>query len=74
MNGIPYYMNHQVWRPDFNDQRGIGGDQIQRALSSWQLLYQYSGNERVKENMKFMTGYYLSHGLSSATAKWPSRK
>src|SRR5882672_4480834 len=37
MNGIPYYMNHQVWRPDFNDARGIGGDQIQMALSSWQL-------------------------------------
>ena len=25
-NGLPYYMNHQVWRGDFNDRRGIGGD------------------------------------------------
>lgn len=72
MNGIPYYMNHQVWRPDFNDARGLGGDQLQMALSSWQLLYAYNGNERIKENMKFMADYYLSHGLSSATAKWPS--
>ncbi|MEO5975974.1 MAG: hypothetical protein ABIS36_02170 [Chryseolinea sp.] len=71
MNGIPYYMNHQVWRSDFNDARGLGGDQLQMALSSWQLLYAYTGNERVKENMKFMADYYLSHGLSSSTAKWP---
>src|ERR1044071_2581587 len=29
MNGIPYYMNHQVWQPGYNDPRGLGGDQIQ---------------------------------------------
>jgi hypothetical protein len=71
MNGIPYYMNHQIWRSDFNDPRGLGGDQIQMALSSWRLLYAYSGNERVKENMKFMADYYLGHGLSPADCKWP---
>ena len=27
INGIPYYMNHQVWWPRVNDARGIGGDQ-----------------------------------------------
>ena len=48
-NGLPYYMNHQVWRADFNDRRGIGGDQFAMALSSWNLLYGYSGNEAVKE-------------------------
>ena len=72
VNGIPYYMNHQVWRGDFNDPRGLGGDQIQMALSSWQLLYIYSGNEVVKENMKFLADYYISHGLSPANAQWPS--
>jgi hypothetical protein len=72
MNGLPYYMNHQVWRSDFNDPRGLGGDQIQMALSSWRLLYAYSGNERVKENMKFLADYYLSHGLSSSNSKWPN--
>src|SRR5512136_2568716 len=25
MNGLPYYMNHQVWEEHFNDRRGIGG-------------------------------------------------
>jgi hypothetical protein len=72
INGIPYYMNHQVWRGDFNDPRGLGGDQLQMALSSWQLYYRYTGNERVKENMKFICDYYLSHGLSSSSAQWPS--
>ena len=70
MNGLPYYMNHQVWRPS-NDPRGLGGDQLNMALSSWRLLYMYSGNERVKENMKFLADYYLPHSLSPPTAKWP---
>jgi hypothetical protein len=71
MNGLPYYMNHQVWRPR-NDPRGLGGDQLQMALSSWQLLYTYTGDERVKENMKFMADYYLTHSLSPADAAWPN--
>ena len=71
-NGLPYYMNHQVWRPDFNDRRGIGGDQFSMALSSWNLLYGYSGNEAVKEDMKFIADYYLTHSLSPADAVWPN--
>ena len=71
-NGLPYYMNHQVWRDDFNDRRGIGGDQFSMALSSWNLLYGYSGNEAVKEEMKFIADYYLTHSLSPADAVWPN--
>lgn len=71
MNGLPYYMNHQVWNADFNDPRGIGGDQFAMALSSWRLYYAYSGNERVKANMYFIADYYLTHGLSPSGAKWP---
>src|SRR4030042_2006207 len=37
-NGLKYYMNPQVWRPE-HDMRGLGGDQINMALSSWSLLY-----------------------------------
>ncbi len=70
LNGLPYHMNHQVWKKDHNDSRGIGGDQISMALSSWRLLYAYSGNERVLDNMKFMTDYYLSHSLSGGDCKW----
>ncbi len=71
MNGLPYHMNHQVWEEDFNDRRGIGGDQIQMALSSWALLYAYTGNPRIVENMKFMADYYLTHSLSTSDCKWP---
>ncbi len=71
-NGLPYYMNHQVWRPDFNDRRGVGGDQFSMALSSWNLYYGYSGNELVKEEMKFIADYYLTHSLSPADAVWPN--
>lgn len=70
-NGLPYYMSHQVWRPDYDGPRGLGGDQLQMALSSWQLLYAYSGNERVKQNMKFIADYYLTHSLSPPDCAWP---
>lgn len=72
MNGLPYYMNHQVWNPAFDDPRGIGGDQFAMALSSWRLYYPYSGNERVKENMFFIADYYLTHGLSAPNTAWPN--
>ena len=71
MNGLPYYMNHQVWSADVNDHRGMGGDQLSMALSSWRLLYDYTGNERIKENMCFIADYYIKHGLSPENAKWP---
>jgi hypothetical protein len=71
MNGVPYYMNHQVWKEHENDPRGLGGDQLNMALSSWKLLYAYTGNERIKENMKFIADYYLTHALSPANAAWP---
>ncbi len=71
-NGLPYYMNHQVWRGDFNDRRGVGGDQFAMALSSWNLYYGYSGNEAVKEEMRFIADYYLTHSLSPADASWPN--
>ncbi|NEW84100.1 MAG: hypothetical protein GZ094_17265 [Mariniphaga sp.] len=72
LNGLPYYMNHQVWKAEVNDTRGVAGSQFEMALSSWRLLYQYSGNDRIRENMKFMADYYISHSLSPSTAAWPN--
>jgi len=69
-NGVKYYMNHQVWRPN-HDKRGIGGDQVMMALSSWDLYYNYSGDESVLNNMKYMADYYLAHSLSPSNCKWP---
>ncbi|TAF72330.1 MAG: hypothetical protein EAZ53_16485 [Bacteroidetes bacterium] len=71
-NGLPYYMNHQVWREKTNDPRGLGGDQLQMAMSSWNLLYMYTGNERVKENYKFLADYYLTHSLSFENVAYPN--
>ncbi len=69
-NGVPYYLQHQVWRPDRDDERGIGGDQIPMALTSWTLLYGYMGDAALQRNMVELAGYWLDHGLSPATALW----
>jgi hypothetical protein len=71
-NGIPLYLQHQVWAPDKDDPRGLGGDQIPMALSSWNLLYGYLGDERVRKNMMFMADYWLDHGFSIPSDTWPN--
>ncbi len=70
-NGMKYYMNHQVWDPR-HDKRGLGGDQIMMAMSSWDLYYNYTGDESLIENMKYMADYYLAHSLSRPDSKWPN--
>ena len=70
-NGLPYYMDHQVWNKDIDDPRGIGGDQFMMAISSWRLWYAYTGDEHVKANIYFLAGYYLTHSLSPSNCKWP---
>lgn len=69
-NGMQYYMNHQVWDPN-HDKRGLGGDQIMMALSSWDLYYNYTGDESIIENMKYMADYYLANSLSPPDSQWP---
>jgi hypothetical protein len=71
-NGVPYYLQHQVWKPDQDDHRGLGGDQISMALSSWNLLHAYTGDEAVVADMRLMADYWLAHGLTQATSPWPS--
>ncbi len=50
-DGLPYYMEHQVFNKNIDDPRGIGGDQFMMAISSWRLLYAYTGDEHVKANI-----------------------
>lgn len=69
-NGLKCYMNHQVWKPE-HDMRGLGGDQINMALSSWSLLYSYTGNPDILKNMKYLADTYLDRSLSDSTDKWP---
>jgi hypothetical protein len=70
-NGLKYYINHQVWKPE-HDMRGLGGDQINMALSSWGLLFAYTGFQDIIENMKYLADTYLDRSLSDPTDKWPS--
>ncbi|MFC2087244.1 hypothetical protein ACFLSA_03660 [Bacteroidota bacterium] len=69
-NGLKYYMNHQIWSPE-HDMRGLGGDQISMALSSWALLYQYTGDQSIIDNMKYMADEYLARSLSDESSAWP---
>lgn len=87
VNGLKYYMNHQVWAkaPYYSadattiklfpeaehDMRGLGGDQLNMALSSWNMLYDYTGDQAVLDNMKYMTDYYLAHSITDADSEWP---
>ncbi|HYM07755.1 MAG TPA: hypothetical protein VEU11_14465 [Terriglobales bacterium] len=69
-NGVPMYMQHQVWKPDQEDPRGLGGDQISMALSSWNLLYGYLGDTAVRDNMIYMADYWIAHGFSGKDDLW----
>ena len=71
-NGVKYFMQHQVWAHPVEDSRGLGGDQLAMALSSWNLLHAYTGDPQVVENMTYIADYYLAHGLSPADAAWPN--
>ncbi len=70
-NGLPYYMVHQVWKPE-DDSRGLGGDQLNMMLSSWRLLYAYTGWETLKVEMQAVADYYLAHSLSAPDAVYPN--
>jgi hypothetical protein len=69
-NGVPYYLQHQVWKPDQDDPRGLGGDQINMALSSWNLLYGYLGDPALKDNMVLMADFCLKNGMSRPNDLW----
>lgn len=69
-NGVPYYLLHQVWKPDKDDPRGLGGDQVNMALSSWNLLYGYLGDPAVRANQRLIADYWMDHGLSPEDQKW----
>ncbi len=58
-------MQHQVWKEKQDDERGLGGDQIDMALDSWNLLYGYLGDPELHANMAMMADFWLDHGLSA---------
>jgi hypothetical protein len=70
-NGVPYYLQHQVWKPG-HDPRGLGGDQLSMALSSWNLLHGYLGSPAVVADMRTIADHWLAHGMSGADGPWPN--
>ena len=69
-NGIPYFFQHQVWKPE-HDPRGLGGDQLAMALSSLNLLYEYSGDPASRQMMVGIANYCLERGFSGPGDAWP---
>ncbi len=69
-NGIPYYLQHQVWKETEDDPRGIGGDQIDMAIDSWNLLYGYLGDEALHRDMVMMADFWLAHGMSPGDLRY----
>lgn len=67
-NGIPASFQHRM----AGQTAAIGGDQLAMALSSWHLLYQYSGDPSVKSQMQTIADFYLDYGLSSSSSAWPN--
>ena len=70
-NGVPYYLQHQVWKPE-HDPRGLGGDQISMALSSWNLLHGYLGDPAIVANMRLMADFWLASGMTGKDGPWPN--
>jgi hypothetical protein len=69
-NGVPYALQHQVWKPE-HDPRGLGGDQISMALSSWNLLHAYLGDPAVVADMRLQADHWLAHGRTGPVGPWP---
>lgn len=70
---IPYYLMHMTWLPpDQSNWRGLGGDQLAMAMSSWRLYYAYTGDARAIADMVLMANHVLDNGLSPATDLWPN--
>lgn len=70
-NGVKYYMQHRIWKKQ-DDPRGLGGDQLNMALSSWNLLHHYLGDAAVKADMVYIADYYMAHAFSRPTDAWPN--
>ncbi len=53
------------------DDLGVGGDQFAMMLSSFNLYYDFTGNEEVMKNMLFQADWYIKFGLSAPSDVWP---
>jgi hypothetical protein len=70
-NRVPYVLQHQVWKPE-HDPRGLGGDQISMALSSWNLLHGYLGEPAIVADMRRQADHWIAHGFTGPDGPWPN--
>jgi hypothetical protein len=70
--GIEFPPLYLLFRTHDPADQGIGGDQFAMMLSSFNLYYDYTGDQAVLDNMIFQADWYLDHGLSDPDCKWPN--
>ncbi len=70
-NGVPYALQHQVWKAE-HDPRGLGGDQISMALSSWNLLHGYLGDAALVADMRLQADHWIANGFTGPSGPWPN--
>jgi hypothetical protein len=70
-NGVPYVLQHMVWKPE-HDSRGLAGSQPSMTLHSWSRYYAYSGDPALKQDMIRIADYVLAHGASPPNCQWPN--
>lgn len=70
--GIEFPPLYLLFRTHDPADMGIGGDQFAMMLSSFNLWYDYTGDQAVLDNMIFQADWYLAHGLSSPDCLWPN--
>jgi hypothetical protein len=69
--GIKFYMLDHEYSPTIKYSM-IGGDQLAMAISSDELLYAYTGDTAVLNNMTYIANMYLANSMSPATDAWPN--
>lgn len=66
---LPYGWMHMKYDEYWS---GLGGDQLQMAISSWILYFAYSGDADAKTDIIGMCDHILANGLSDSGDDWPN--
>jgi len=66
--GVKHYLLYRTWEPE---SMGIGGDQTAMMLESFSLLYAYTGDREIVDNMIYQADFQLDNGMSSPDCLWP---
>ncbi|MCO5280841.1 MAG: T9SS type A sorting domain-containing protein [Chitinophagales bacterium] len=65
-----FYMIDHTWGGSQVQENKVGGDQFAMLISSWALLYAYTGDSFFINDMKYIADTYLQYSLSPDTAVW----